>query len=101
MWSYHNACSNYLVAERLIRVLRTRGARGGFVLLHTLRLRGNAEQRTSPTSHPLGTSSRTPPLQYSFFFSPPNYFFEYGKGGVLEVIIRITYFGLSHNRLYI
>ena len=44
MWSYHNACSNYLVAERLIRVLRTRRARGNFVLLRTLRLRGDAER---------------------------------------------------------
>lgn len=84
MWSYHNACSNYLVAERLIRVLRTRRARGDFVLLRTLRVRGSAEKRTSPPRIRSARPPETPPLQYSFFFSPPNYFFEYGKGGVLS-----------------
>jgi len=82
-WSYHNACSNYLVAKRLIRVLRTRRARGGFILLRTLRSRGNADNRTSHLA-PLGPSSRTPPLQYSFFFSPPIIFLNMEKEGFLS-----------------
>ncbi len=65
-------------------MLRTRRARGGFVPLRTLRSHGDVDKlaHLPPPRMLGGTSSRTLPLQYFFFFSPPNYFFEYGKGGV-------------------